>query len=111
MGFIAGLWLYDRLFRFTTYNNSVLRKSFADTNKVEMVFENRKYRLELYALRDRATALASPILGFMDGRIEESMTAMITVNLVDKKTGKTIFQDTGRNAALEVAGNIQEIMI
>ena len=111
VGFIAGLWLQDRLIRFTTYNKSILRKSFADAGKVELVIENRKYRLEILAWRDVATALASPILGFMDGRIEESMTARIEVRLADRKNKTTVFHDTGRNAGLEVAGNIEEIIV
>jgi tocopherol cyclase len=110
-GFIAGLWLKGKLFRFTTYNRTKLRRSFADKNKVEIILENKKYLLEITAYRDHATELASPILGLMDGRIEESMTASILVNLSDKKSGKTIFNDTGRSAGLEVAGNINEIMI
>jgi hypothetical protein len=109
VGFIAGLWLHDRLIQFTTYNKSVLCKSFADAEKVELVIENKKYRLEILAHRDAATALASPILGFMDGRIEESMTATIEVKLTDMKNKTTVFHDTGRNAGLEVAGKISEL--
>ncbi|NOT50859.1 MAG: hypothetical protein HOP10_06255 [Chitinophagaceae bacterium] len=110
-GFIAGLWLNGKLFRFTTYNRTKLRRSFADINKVEIGLENKKYLLQITAYRGESTELASPIHGLMDGRIEESMTASILVNLSDKKSGKIIFSDTGRNAGLEVAGNILEIMI
>jgi hypothetical protein len=39
------------------------------------------------------------------------MTATLEVMLIDKKNNKIIFQDTGRNAGLEVAGNIKEIFI
>lgn len=111
VGFIAGLWLHDRLLSFTTYNKSVLRKSFAEREKVEMVIENKDYRLEILAHRDLATTLASPILGLMDGRIEECMTSRTEVQLYDKKDKKIIFNDTGRNTGLEVAGRIEEIMI
>lgn len=111
VGFIAGLWLHDRLIRFTTYNKSVLRKTFVDTEKAEIVIENKNYRLEILAHRDRATALASPILGLMDGRIEESMTSRTEVQLYDKKSRQIIFNDTGRNTGLEVAGKVEEIMI
>ena len=110
-GFIAGLWLKNKLFRFTTYNGTKLRKSFANTSRVEIVLENKKYMLEILAHRDHATALASPILGLMDGRIEESMTTKIEAQLFGKRSKKTIFQDTGRNAGLEVAGKIEDIMI
>lgn len=110
IGFIAGIWLGDRLIQFTTYNRSVLLKSKIDTKKVELVMENKKFRLEILARREAGTTLASPILGMMDGRIEESMNSEIEVNLIDRKSGQSIFNDVGRNAGLEVAGKIEEIV-
>ncbi len=111
VGFIAGVWLGDRLIQFTTYNQSSLRKSKIDTEKVELVMESKKFRLEILVRREAATSLASPILGLMDGRIEESMNAQIEVCLIDRKTGLVIFNDVGRNGGLEVAGKIEEIRI
>jgi len=111
VGFIAGVWMKDHLIQFTTYNGSRLLKSHADHQEVKIVMENRKYRLEVYAHREKATQLASPILGFMDGRIEESMTSQIDVQLYDKKSHNIILLDTGRNAGLEIAGKIKEITI
>lgn len=110
-GFIGGLWLHDKLFRFTTYNGTKLRQSFADEKKVVLVLENNQYLLEILAHRDKSTCLASPIGGLMDGRIEESMTATIEVLLTDKKNRIVILNDKGRNAGLEVAGKIQDIMV
>jgi tocopherol cyclase len=110
-GFIAGVWLKNKLIRFTTYNNSVLKKSFADADKLELVMENRNHKLEVFVHRDHATALASPILGLMDGRIEESMTAKTEVRLFDKKSKIWLLNHTGRNTAVEVAGNIKEIFV
>jgi len=111
VGFIAGVWLHDRLIEFTTYNFSRLRKSFADSKKVELVMENSKYRLEIQACREKSTILASPVSGFMDGRIEESMTTNIDIILFDKKSKTILLQDTGRNAGLEVAGRLDEITV
>lgn len=111
VGFIAGIWLDNQLIQFTTYNQSSLRKSAIDAEKVELVMENKSFRLEILVRREAATALASPILGLMDGRIEESMKAFVEVTLIDRKSGKSIFNDIGRNAGLEVAGKIQEIII
>lgn len=111
VGFIAGVWLKDHLIEFTTYNFTRLRKSFANEKQVDLVMENGKHRLEIKAHREAATQLASPISGFMDGRIEESMTARIEVILTNKKTGKILLEDTGRNAGLEVAGKVEEIMV
>jgi hypothetical protein len=111
VGSIAGIWLNNRLIQFTTYNGSKLLKSHADKQKVELVIENKNYRLEILAHREIATILASPILGFMNGRIEESMTSEIDVVLFDKKLKVCLLQDTGRNAGLEVAGDIEKIFV
>ncbi len=111
VGYIAGVYLYDRLIEFTTYNFTKLRKSYADESKVELVYENGKHRLEILAHREAATELASPIAGFMDGRIEESMNAQVEVQLFDKKSKKVLLEDIGRNAGLEVAGKVEDIFV
>lgn len=110
-GFIAGVWLQDRLIQFTTYNGTRLLKSFADAHKVELIMDNKHYRLEILAHREAVTQLASPISGFMTGRIEESMTSHIDITITDKKNNSILLQDTGRNAGLEVAGDIEVIMV
>jgi tocopherol cyclase len=110
-GFIAGLWCNNRFFTFTTYNGSRLVKVEADREKAELVVENRSFRLEIMAWRNDATALASPIAGFMEGRISESMTSVFELRLTDVKNGEVLLDDNGRNVALEVAGKIEEIMM
>jgi hypothetical protein len=109
-GFIAGIWLHDRLIRFTTYNGTSLRKLRIDLTKIELVLENKRYLLSIVAWRDAATSLASPLQGLMDGRIEESMTSRLEIKLTDRKSGSIILQDTGHHAGLEVAGAIDEIL-
>jgi len=111
IGFIAGVWFHDRLIQFTTYNGSKLVQSFADQHVVKLVFENRNYRLEILAHREKSTQLAAPILGLMDGRIEESMTSLNDVQLFDRKNHKLLLSDTGRNAGLEVAGEINSLIL
>ena len=110
-GFIAAIWIHDRLIKFTTYNGTKLTKCRINKTKVEMVLENSSYRMEINAKRGYSATLASPILGFMDGRIDESMTAEIEINLTDLKSGKSIFKDTGRNAGLEAAGKIEGLFV
>ena len=41
----------------------------------------------------------------MDAKIDESMTSKIEVKLIERKTNTIIFDDVGRNAGCEVAGN------
>lgn len=111
VGFIVGIWLKDRLIRFTTYNRSILHKCEVDAHQVHLALENPDFHLNLLIERKDASILVSPILGAMQGRIEESMTSIVQVTLVEKKSGQTILADQGRNAGLEVAGNIPEILI
>ncbi len=110
VGFIAGVWLHGRLIRFTTYNGSKLKKLQIDAQEVDLVLENSRYYLSVIIRREAATSLASPIQGLMDGRIEESMTSVMEVFLSDKKASQIIFMDSGRNAGLEVAGEVSEIV-
>jgi len=111
VGFIAGIYFNGQLIQFTTYNSTRLVRSLAGKEKVELVMENKKYCLEILVYRHDATELASPISGFMDGRISESMTSRLDVKLLDKTKGRMVFNDTGRNTALEVAGKLDEITI
>lgn len=48
--------------------------------------------------------------GMMDGRIEESMTSILEVKITEKKSKLVILHDNGRNAGLEVAGEINQII-
>ena len=66
--------------------------------------------LEIHAHRSASTALASPMQGLMDGRIEETMTSVLDIRLKDKRKNKWILEDQGRNAGLEVAGQIEKII-
>lgn len=110
VGFIAGIYVNNQLIQFTTYNSTKLIRTYANKKIVELVMENRKYRLEIAVHRNEATELASPVSGFMDGRISESMTSIMEVKLINQKSGEIVIHDTGRNTALEVAGATEEIM-
>lgn len=111
VGFIAGLYFNNQLIQFTTYNSTKLIRCTADKKMVELVMENKNYRLKILAQRNDATELAAPISGFMDGRISESMSSSLEVKLIHKKSKEMVFHDTGRNTALEIAGAIEEITI
>lgn len=110
VGFIAGLWWEGRLIRFTTYNGTRLHTCRINERAVRIELEGKEYRLIIEALRTTSTSLASPIQGLMDGRIEESMTAQLHIQLVEKKTGAIVLDDTGVHAGLEVAGTIEHIL-
>ena len=108
-GFIAGLWLKNKLIEFTTYNFSKVKKCKIDEKKVEIIIEKPKYILKILVNRSKTASLAAPIQGFMDAKIDESMTSQVQVKLIEKKTKKTLYEDIGKNAGCEVAGNYSVI--
>ncbi len=109
VGFIAGLLIENKLIRFTTYNRCSLKDAAVGTSDVLLTFGHPDYTLTIKAHRREATGLAAPIHGFMEGRIEESMTSRLDVTLKDRKTGRIVWQGCGEHAGLEVAGNVSEI--
>jgi len=110
VGFIAGLHWENRLIRFTTYNRSRLLTCQADMQQVRICLQNPSYRLDVQVDRDEPTALASPILGLMDGRIEETMNAVVNIQLSERKSKRIVWEDTGHHAGLEVAGQLDRIL-
>ena len=104
-GFIAGLWIKNKLIEFTTYNFSKVKKCKINDKQVEIEIENPKHTLKALVSRSKTATLAAPIQGFMDAKIDESMTSKIEVKLIERKTNTIIFDDVGRNAGCEVAGN------
>ena len=47
----------------------------------------------------------------MEGRIEESMTSAMSIQLIQRNTRGVIYEGVGNHAAVEVAGAVSTIMI
>lgn len=101
IGFISGFWLDGRLFKFATYTGARKYLKIND-EQVVLIFRSPGLELRIVATQAKGTALKSPISGEMTGKIQESLQASLRVELLEK--GKRIFEGTGRNAGLEVAG-------
>ena len=50
------------------------------------------------------------LIYLMDGRIEESMSSIVEIELIETNTRKLIFSDKGYHAGMEVAGDIKRIL-
>jgi hypothetical protein len=61
-------------------------------------------------LRSKSSNLAAPLLGAMEGRIEESMQAELHLTLKERTTGMVVYSGVGTMAGLEIAGPV-EILI
>jgi hypothetical protein len=109
-GFIAGFWFNNRLHRFTEYNRSRIIMLRTSESAVEIEFRNRYHTLRLAAPVDKATSLAAPVRGLMEGRIEESMTSVISLTLTENTSGQVIYSGKGRNGSVEISGDIQSLV-
>lgn len=107
IGYIVGFLLDKKLYRFATYTGAMMRADF-DNDTVRLAFKDRKHRLEILAHKAFGGDLVSPLSGNMTGKVNESMQATVEVRLFERE--QLIFEGTGRNAGLEVAGPAQELL-
>jgi len=108
-GFIVGLWIEGELYRFATYTGAKVDVLDINNREVVWVIRDQRLRLEIRAERRETGVLKGPTRRNMDMRVAESLQAQIHVKLLNS-AGKVIFQDTGRHAGLEVAGDIETLL-
>ncbi|TYB95190.1 MAG: hypothetical protein FXF54_04800 [Kosmotoga sp.] len=104
-GFIVGVLSAGKLYRFATYNGSKLRELQILDDRVLLVFDRKGYTLKVEAFRTDGGELKSPVMGNMEGRINETLSARVNVSLTYKS--EMIFCGTGTNAGLEVVGDLK----
>jgi tocopherol cyclase len=108
-GFIIGFWHQGVLHRFATYNNAKIEALSVDDEHVYWRVRNHSHQLEMIATRTEGGLLHEPTRSNMLQRVEETMTAVLEVRLLDVK-GNEIFQQKSRNAALEVQGDLSRLL-
>lgn len=115
-GFIIGLWHKGELHRFATYTG-------AQTEQLEIRDDhlywtvrnwNGTRRLQIRANRARGGLLLGPTREEMSSRVGETMLATIELTLTavhpQTKRERLLFQGTGRNAGLEVHGDLDRLL-
>jgi len=107
IGYIVGFLWRGQLYRFATYTGAMMQARLAE-HTVFLGFKDKKYRLEIVAHQGDGGELVSPLSGNMAGKVNESMQSTVEVSFYKKE--KLLFQDTGRNAGLEVAGPVEELL-
>lgn len=100
-GFIVGLWLDGKLYRFATYTGAKIEKLTVSDTEVSWALSDRQYRLEMRARRATGGLLKGPSKLDMGKRIDETLQASVDVRLTTH-AGQLIFESTGRHAGLEV---------
>ena len=110
-GFIVGLWHNNQLHRFATYTGARTRVLEISTDQVRWEVRNRSHTLEMIASRAQGGLLIAPTPSGMDRRIAETLDARVSVCLSERSSrgSQVIFQDEGRNAGLEAAGDLDRL--
>ncbi len=101
-GFICGLMINEKFYKFATYTGAKIKNIAIENNKGYVWLENKNHSLKIQTINSKGATLASPEMGAMAGRINESIDALIKVELYDKRKDKIIFKDESRLGALEV---------
>jgi tocopherol cyclase len=108
-GFIVGLWVEGKLYRFATYSGARLESLKIFDEHVEWVLRDSRYRLNLTASRARGGLLRGPTRLDMGQRVLETLNATVSVRL-ETLQGKVIFEGIGRHAGLEVMGDLPRLL-
>ncbi|MFK7947593.1 MAG: tocopherol cyclase family protein [Saprospiraceae bacterium] len=108
IGFLISFWIEGTFYRFATYTGAKMKSAKVNDDKVELYFKNKPFELYITAVKGATGELVSPIQGNMAGKVNESLDAKIHVRLL--KNGQLVFDDWGRNAGLEVAGEYHELL-
>ncbi|MFP4311503.1 MAG: tocopherol cyclase family protein [Nitriliruptoraceae bacterium] len=108
-GFLVGLWHRGRLLRFATYTGARTESLRFSDDHVDWTLGDQRYRLRLRAHRAAGGLLLGPTREHMESRVGETMLARIELRLEDRRGGR-ILTGTGRNAGLEVHGDLERLL-
>lgn len=107
IGYIVGFLFEGQLYRFATYTGAKM-KAVVDGDQVHLGFKDKTHRLEVIARKGATGELISPLSGNMAGKVNESMQATVDIRFFKKE--QLLFEGTGRNAGLELAGEVDELL-
>ena len=79
--FLSFLLLDGKVYRFATYNRSVIESLEVTEEHVKVVLKNRKYRLKVTVMRLEGSVLKAPRHGAMDREIKESIVSTVSLEL------------------------------
>jgi len=110
-GFLIGFLYNGTIYRFTTYTRAKLSTPLVSEDTVTFTVQDKAAIIEVHAQRAQGASLRSPIEGLMTGRIIESLDSAIHLKFYLKTNHQKdlTFEGTGRNAGLEIVGELSEI--
>ncbi len=109
-GQILGLRHQERLYRFATYTGATTEVLQLTEKTALWVLRDHRYRIEIQARRETGGLLKGPDRHEMGIRVPETLQGTLEVRLTARADGQAIFHDTGRNAGLEIAGDLTSLL-
>ncbi len=108
-GFIIGLWLDGRLYRFATYTGARTESLMLQDERVDWVVSDRRLLMEMQAVQAGGGLIYGPTQHNMGRRVDETLDASLRVCL-SERGGGVLFEGHGRHAGLEINGDLQRLM-
>jgi tocopherol cyclase len=105
-GFLSFLLAGGKLYRFATYNGSVVEYLSVTDERVTLMVAHRKYSLKVTAELKQGVVLKAPRHGSMEREIRESLVSSVQLHLSDR-SGKVIFEGRGAHAGVEIVGDVE----
>jgi tocopherol cyclase len=108
-GFIVGLWLDGKLYRFATYSGAKIESLQILDDHVDWVLRSRQHRLHLTARRVQGGLLRGPTRLDMGQRVMETLNASVELRL-ETVQGGLVFEGVGAHTGLEVMGDLPRLL-
>jgi tocopherol cyclase len=108
-GFLGFAFVNGKLYKFATYTHAKLEQLQISENEVRFTIREKRFTLEIHALRRLSGVLMAPQSGHMARRISESVDAEIEMRLLDRN-GLVLFEGKGKNAGLEIVGDRAQLL-
>jgi len=112
-GFLFGFLFRGRVHRLATYTGARITALEVGPGTIRVAVEGRRARLEIEADRSEGVELPAPSFGDMTSKVRETLRSRVRVRWTAGGPGKrdeAAFSGTGRNAGLELVGDIAGLM-
>lgn len=108
-GFIIGVWIEGRLFRFATYTGAETTHLRISDESIEWAVSDGEHTLHIDAQRAKGGLLLGPTRERMSDRVGETMLSEVAIQLRTAR-GDVVFDGVGRNAGLEAHGDLDRLL-
>jgi tocopherol cyclase len=111
-GFGCVLWYNNRFYTFATHTGAKITRYEKRDKWVRITIEDKRFVLNVEGIQDIVWELKSPARGTMTESIFESLTATLHLTLYakTKKVKRLLYEDSGRNAGLEIMDAKDELL-